>query len=122
MKHDDTPKERHKMDGQQQTIYPRKNWSSFIIFNCSHPSTKKLTLETVNSESGAYLHQFKWTTPFNVGSLPVHFNYLVEEYDTKPSLDIRAYHFTLGGPWLKECKNTKYGDLWTQEYDRHRPR
>ena len=50
VQHDYTPKEKHKMDGQKQSIYPRKNWSSFIIFNCSHPSTKKLTVETVNSE------------------------------------------------------------------------
>ena len=33
VQHDYTPKEKHKMDGQQQTIYPRKNWSSFIVFN-----------------------------------------------------------------------------------------
>ena len=34
VKHDYTPSEKHKMDGQQQTIYPRKNWSSFIVYNC----------------------------------------------------------------------------------------
>ena len=69
VKHDYTPKEKHKMDGQQQTIYPRKNWSSFIIFNCSHPSNKKLDIETVNSESGSYLHQFKWLKDDEIGSL-----------------------------------------------------
>ena len=60
VKHDYTPKEKHKMDGQKQTIYPRKNWSSFVVFNCSHPSTKNLSVEVVNNETGAYLHQFKW--------------------------------------------------------------
>ena len=35
VKHDYSPSEKHKMDGKKQTIYPRKNWSSFIIFNCS---------------------------------------------------------------------------------------
>ena len=50
VQHDYTPKEKHKMDGQKQTIYPRKNWSSFIVFNCSHPSNKKLNLDTVNQE------------------------------------------------------------------------
>ena len=60
VQHDYTPKERHKMDGKQQTIYPRKNWSSFIVFNCSHPSNKKLNIDVVNSQTGAYLHQFKW--------------------------------------------------------------
>ena len=52
VKHDYTPKEKHKMDGMQQTIYPRKNWSSFIIFNCSHPSNKKLSIDLVNKETG----------------------------------------------------------------------
>ncbi len=122
VKHEYEPKSKSKQNGNLQTNYKMKNWSSLMVFNCEHPDLKKLNPMTVNNTSGMYLHQFKWTTPFNVGSLPVHFNYLVEEYDTKPSLDIRAYHFTLGGPWLKECKNTKYGDLWTQEYDRHRPR
>ena len=32
VQHDYTPKEKHKMDGQKQSIYPRKNWSSFIVF------------------------------------------------------------------------------------------
>ena len=49
VQHDYTPKERHKMDGKKQTIYPRKNWSSFMIFNCSHPSNRKLTIDIVNS-------------------------------------------------------------------------
>ena len=62
VQHDYTPKERHKMDGQQQTIYPRKNWSSLVIFNCNHPSNSKLNIDTVNSESGSFLHQFKWLT------------------------------------------------------------
>ena len=69
VKHDYTPKEKHKMDGQKQTIYPRKNWSSFILYNCSHPSTKKLTVEKVNNETGAYLHQFKWCEDDEIGSL-----------------------------------------------------
>ena len=44
VQHDYTPKEKHKMDGQKQTIYPRKNWSSFIVYNCNHPSNKKLSV------------------------------------------------------------------------------
>ena len=57
VQHDYTPKERHKMDGKKQTLYPRKNWSSFMVFNCAHPSNKKLTIDIVNSESGSFLHQ-----------------------------------------------------------------
>ena len=40
VQHDYRPKERVKMDGKVQTTYPRKNWSSFMLFNCEHPSTQ----------------------------------------------------------------------------------
>ena len=76
VKHDYTPKEKHKMDGQKQTIYPRKNWSSFILYNCSHPSTKNLTVEKVNNETQAYLHQFKWCQDDEIGSLDERWNWL----------------------------------------------
>ena len=52
VKHDYTPKEKHKMDGQKQSIYPTKNWSSFIIFNVLIQVQKNLQVETVNSETG----------------------------------------------------------------------
>ena len=42
VKHDYIPKNAIKMDGQKQVTYPRKNWSSCILWNCEHPSTKPL--------------------------------------------------------------------------------
>ena len=48
------------MDGAVQTVYPRKNWSSLMLFNCDHPSVRALTPEVVNRESGAYLHRLQW--------------------------------------------------------------
>ena len=48
--HDYQPKESTKMDGQRQTVYPRKNWSSMMLVNCSHPANKELTKELVNDE------------------------------------------------------------------------
>ena len=115
VKHEYTPKTDTKQDGNKQTVYKMKNWSSMMVFNCNHPDLRKLNPMIVNNKSGMYLHQFKWTNPFNIGSLPVHFNYLVGEYKIKPKLDIKAYHFTLGGPWIDECKNIEFSDLWKQE-------
>jgi hypothetical protein len=43
VKHDYTPALSIKMDGKPQHVYPRKNWSSFIAFNGSHPAVKALT-------------------------------------------------------------------------------
>ena len=52
VQHDYKPTSLTKMDGQVQRQYPRKNWSSFMWFNCSHPSMGGLTPEIVNSEIG----------------------------------------------------------------------
>ena len=53
VQHDYRPTETTKMDGQIQTVYPRKNWSSLMLFNCNHPSVRTLTPEIVNTETGA---------------------------------------------------------------------
>ncbi|KAL4196273.1 hypothetical protein AMTRI_Chr04g245330 [Amborella trichopoda] len=34
VKHEYTQKESTKMDGIVQTVYPRKNWSSIVLYNC----------------------------------------------------------------------------------------
>jgi lipopolysaccharide biosynthesis glycosyltransferase len=58
VKHDYTPQQGIKMDGKVQFPYPRKNWSSVILFNCGHPSNKALTPDLVNSQTGQFLHRF----------------------------------------------------------------
>lgn len=55
--HNYTPKTTVKMDGVLQTSYPRKNWSSMVLYNCAHPKNKLLTPELVNSALGAFLHR-----------------------------------------------------------------
>src|SRR6266567_8880508 len=49
VKHDQRPAEATKMDSQIQTAYPRKNWSSVMVFNTDHPSHKRITLHDVNT-------------------------------------------------------------------------
>ena len=120
VQHDYKPKEATKMDGVMQTAYPRKNWSSLMLFNCEHPSVKALTPEVVNRESGAYLHRFQWAKDEEIGSLPVEWNWL-EGWNEKPKTGTpKAVHYTRGGPWFKEWQNVDYGDLWREEYARVR--
>ena len=57
VQHDYTPKEGTKMDGQTQTVYPRKNWSSMVLWNCEHPKNKILTPELLNKEEAKFLHK-----------------------------------------------------------------
>ena len=119
VQHDYTPKEKHKMDGQKQTIYPRKNWSSFIVFNCSHPSTKKLTVENVNSETGAYLHQFKWCKDEEIGSLDERWNWLEGWTSNHNDLKPFAVHYTRGGPWFPEWQDVEFANEWQKERDEY---
>jgi hypothetical protein len=115
VQHDYTPKETTKMDGAVQTSYPRKNWSSLMLFNCDHPAVRGLTPEVVNRETGAYLHRMQWVADEDIGSLPVEWNWL-EGWNDKPAKGTpKAVHFTRGGPWFENWQNVDYGDLWRAE-------
>lgn len=116
VKHNYNPPEKRKMDGAVQTQYPRKNWSSFMLINCGHPDVKKnLTLDTVNSATGLYLHRLQWTENKHIGELPTAYNYL-EGWHTKDDCpNPLAVHFTRGGPWFRDYMNVEYGDEWIKE-------
>lgn len=112
VKHEYTPKNETKMDGQIQTIYPRKNWSSFMLLNCSHPSTIRLTAAEVNSQSGAYLHRMQWAADDEIGDIPLSWNFLEGVYEKNPDSYPNAVHFTNGGPWFDQCQDVDYADEW----------
>jgi hypothetical protein len=117
VQHDYHPKETTKMEGAVQTVYPRKNWSSLMLFNCNHPSVRVLTPEVVNRESGAYLHRMQWAADDEIGALPVDWNWL-EGWNEKPAHGTpKAVHFTRGGPWFENWRNVDYGELWRAERD-----
>lgn len=109
VKHDYTPSETMKMDGQQQSIYPRKNWSSVVLWNCAHPSNSVVTPELVNTESGMYMHRFMWLKDEEIGEIPYQWNYLVGWYNSN---DPKLVHYTEGGPWFEEYRNCEYSKEW----------
>ena len=117
VKHDYTPKEGIKMDGQAQTVYPRKNWSSVMLFNCSHPSNQEINVELVNDPkiTGKYLHRFSWLKDDEIGELSPEWNWLAGGYkdpdDGKPKL----IHYTEGGPWFENYRYCEYHSEWKQE-------
>ena len=119
VQHDYTPKEKHKMDGQKQTIYPRKNWSSFIVYNCNHPSNKKLTIDVVNKETGSYLHQFKWLNDNEIGSLDERWNWLEGWTSQHNSNKPFAVHYTRGGPWFEEWQDVEFASEWIEVRDQY---
>lgn len=110
-KHDYVPKNAVKMDGQKQVAYPRKNWSSCILWNCAHPSNRILTPYTASRQTGAYLHRFKFLKDHMIGDIPIEWNWLEGEYE-KPEVPPAAIHFTNGGPWFEDWQDVDYADLW----------
>lgn len=115
VQHDYRPTEQTKMDGKVQTLYPRKNWSSLMVFNCDHPSVRALTPSVANTQSGAYLHRLQWVADADVGNLPIDWNWL-EGWNAKPASGTpKVVHFTRGGPWFDAWQNVDYGDLWLAE-------
>jgi lipopolysaccharide biosynthesis glycosyltransferase len=115
VQHDYDPSHDIKMDGKKQTRYPRKNWSSFMLFNNAHPDVKALTPEVVSTATPAFLHRFEWVTDqTQIGSLDLDWNFLEGEYP-KPAKTPRVIHFTNGGPWFAKWTNCDYADLWLAE-------
>jgi lipopolysaccharide biosynthesis glycosyltransferase len=113
VKHDYAPSETTKMDGCPQSVYPKKNWSSFILWNTEAEESKLLTPDIVNIQSGMYLHQFKWIPdPSRIGSLPITYNYLEGWYTRDQEPDPIAVHFTRGGPWFPQYQHVEYNMEW----------
>lgn len=110
VKHDHSPKAGTKMDGQIQTAYARKNWSSVMLINADHPAWQRLTLGIVNGWTGRALHGFSFLKDAEIGELPREFNWLVGEQQ-KPDAP-KIAHFTLGGPFLPNWKGAEHDDLW----------
>lgn len=113
--HDHRPSETVKMDGKTQTVYPRKNWSSLILYHCGHAATRRLTPDVVNRETGAYLHRFQWLADAQIGAVPETWNWL-EGWSARPASGApNVVHYTRGGPWFDNWRDVDYGDLWLAE-------
>jgi lipopolysaccharide biosynthesis glycosyltransferase len=115
VQHNYDPPAGTKMDGKLQYPYPRKNWSSMILWNCGHPSNKALTPEIVNSKEGAYLHRFQWLEDNEIGNLLPEWNWLVNWYKEPKDGKPKAIHYTEGGPWFPNYMSCEYGAYWIEE-------
>lgn len=110
VKHNYTPASNIKMDGQPQLSYPRKNWSSVVVWNVEHPANQRLTLHMVNTAPGLWLHQFGWLEDAEIGELDVSWNWLSGISD--PAIDPAIVHFTNGSPEMEGYENSPYADEW----------
>ena len=102
--------------GTEQTVYEKKCWSSLMIFNCEHEACERLTPSYIDRANGLDLHQFKWCNDDQIGSLPLEWNWLVGLY---PELkDVKAVHYTEGGPYFSEYANCPYADKFWAAFDK----
>lgn len=114
VKHDYEPSSETKMDGCTQTRYPRKNWSSMILWNCEHPANQQLDTNMINEATGQYLHRFQWLKDSEIGSLDVRYNWLVNWYKEPQDGNPFALHYTEGGPWFDDYRDCDYHGIWNQ--------
>ena len=99
--------------GAKNENYPRKNWSSVILWNCNSFPNRQLTPEFVQTSSGSFLHRFAWLDDNRIGDLPPEWNWLPDEYG--PNLNAKLLHYTLGTPCFQEFADTPQGNEWHRE-------
>jgi hypothetical protein len=115
VKHNYVPTSSTKMGGKIQELYPKKNWSSLILWNNEHPKNTILTPEYINSVEPSTLHQFKWLEDNEIGEIPLQWNWLSGWYKEPEDGTPKAIHYTEGGPWMSSCENVPYAGIWMDE-------
>ncbi len=110
VKHRYKTKSKKKYLGNINEDYPRKNWSSVILWNCNHPKHRILTPNFVANQTGKYLHRFSWLDDNDIGELPKEWNWLAIEYPS--NLNAKLIHYTLGTPCFKDYFNSDMSEIW----------
>ena len=114
VKHDHVPKETTKFLGQPQSKYEKKNWSSVMLFN--NEKCKALTPDFVNTATGLELHRFQWLDGDHlIGDIPHRWNHLVGYDEQVPLGEVSNLHYTIGGPYFDDYKDTDYAAEWFAE-------
>lgn len=112
VKHQHDPAVAAKMDDQEQTRYARKNWSSFIVFNCDHPANETLTVAMVNTLPGRDLHRLCWLNDNEIGELDSTWNHLngITAAEKSPAV----VHFTEGTPDMPGYEDVEFAPEWRE--------
>jgi lipopolysaccharide biosynthesis glycosyltransferase len=113
VKHDYKTRMPVKYLGSKNEDYPRKNWSSVILWNCNSFPNRRLTPQFVQHAKGSELHRFSWIDDDRIDELPPEWNWLPDEYG--PNADAKLLHYTLGTPCFQEFADTPQGNEWHRE-------
>ncbi len=114
IKHDYKTKIQQKYWGNKNEDYPRKNWSSLILWNCEHHSHKILTPEFIQNQTGSFLHRFSWIDDKDIGTIDKEWNWLAIEYEEKKN--IKLIHYTIGTPCFEEYEKKSLSSHWKNSF------
>jgi|SRR5438105_8862558 len=114
--HNYKTKMKEKYLGAKNQDYPRKNWSSVMLWNCGHPANRGLTADFVERATGAQLHRFSWLPDGLIGELPREWNWLPDEFGPNPQA--KLLHWTLGAPCFDEFADAPMAKEWHDERER----
>ena len=117
VKHDYRPQETTKMRaGVTQPAYAKKNWSSEMLFNCSHRANWFLTPHAVNTAVGRDLQQMFWLRDDEIGELDPKWNWLEGHNDPKENPAI--VHYTRGTPEaVVGLRDAPFAEEWWEIYN-----
>jgi hypothetical protein len=115
VKHDYTTKYPTKYMGYPNEDYPRKNWSSVMLWNCGYFPNRVLTPDFVAGATGEFLHRFEWLKDSQIEALPPAWNHLTMEFT--PDDMAKLLHFTIGIPAFAEYAQQEGADEWRGELD-----
>ncbi len=113
VKHDYQTRMTEKYLGSKNENYPRKNWSSVIVWDCQTCPNKRLTPEFVQKQPGSFLHRFSWIDESRIQALDPVWNWLPDEFGPNPNA--KLLHYTLGTPCFHEFADTPQAEQWHRE-------
>ena len=113
VQHDYKTKSHDKYLSAKNIDYPRKNWSSVVLWNCAHPANRAVTPQFVMSSTGSQLHRFTWLEDSQIGQIPKVWNWLPDEFGENQ--DAKLLHWTLGTPCFHEYACAPMADEWHRE-------
>lgn len=111
--HNYTTRSTVKYMGAENHNYPRKNWSSVILWNCQSMNNRCLTPQYIETSLGSHLHRFQWLADSKIGSLPLEWNWLPDEYGCNSRA--KLLHYTLGTPCFVDYALTDHSQEWFRE-------
>lgn len=116
VKHTYAPRNKRKYIGtameSANEAYPRKNWSSVILFNNERCKT------LLHPFSGQRAHRFSWLEDKEIGELPKEFNWLADEDGQCHPAKAKVIHWTCGSPFMPYYGGAPFADQWRDEYKR----